>query len=105
MHEGAVVLQGRLVTFGRPGSSSDPVPGEEGAESAVPETREFEERLAESATLAFRVAYGVLRSREDAEDVAQEAAVRAYQGFGSLRNKERFRPWLVRIAWRPALDR
>ena len=31
---------------------------------------EFEARLAESSTLAFRVAYGVLRHRQDAEDVA-----------------------------------
>src|SRR5688572_23172488 len=35
--------------------------------------REFQARLAESATLAFRVAYAVLRQRQDAEDVAQEA--------------------------------
>jgi RNA polymerase sigma-70 factor, ECF subfamily len=67
--------------------------------------REFEERLAEASTLAFRVAYGVLRRREDAEDVAQEAAVRAYRSFASLRNRERFRAWLVRIAWRLAVDR
>jgi RNA polymerase sigma-70 factor, ECF subfamily len=67
--------------------------------------REFEERLAAASTLAFRVAYGVLRQREDAEDVAQEAAVRAYRGFTSLRNRDQFRSWLVRIAWRLALDR
>src|SRR2546423_1268539 len=67
--------------------------------------REFEERLGEASTLAFRVAYGVLRRREDAEDVAQEAAVRAYQRFGSLRDPDRFRPWLVRIVWRLAIDR
>src|SRR6185436_10474100 len=30
--------------------------------------QEFERRLSESSTLAFRVAYGVLRHREDAED-------------------------------------
>jgi RNA polymerase sigma-70 factor (ECF subfamily) len=66
---------------------------------------EFEERLAEASTLAFRVAYGVLRHREDAEDVAQEAAVRAYRSFGSLRNRDSFRGWLVRTAWRLALDR
>jgi hypothetical protein len=35
--------------------------------------REFEARLVESSTLAFRVAFGVLRQRQDAEDVAQEA--------------------------------
>jgi len=67
--------------------------------------REFEQRLTEASTLAFRVAYGVLRQREDAEDVAQDAAVRAYRRFGSLRDPERFRPWLVRIAWRLAIDR
>ena len=67
--------------------------------------REFEQRLAEASTLAFRVAYGVLRSREDAEDVAQEAAVRAYRSFASLRNRDSFRGWLVRTAWRLALDR
>src|ERR1700687_3359122 len=67
--------------------------------------REFEERLAEASALPFRVAYGVLRRRADAEDVAQEAAVRAYRSFGSLRNRDRFRPWLVRITWRLALDR
>lgn len=67
--------------------------------------REFEERLLESGTLAFRVAYAVLRSREDAEDVAQEAAVRAYRGFRDLRDRESFRAWIARIAWRIALDR
>lgn len=67
--------------------------------------REFEERLSEASTLAVRVAYGVLHSREDAEDVAQEAAVRAYRSFASLRNRESFRAWLVRTTWRLALDR
>ena len=65
---------------------------------------EFEERLRDSGALAFRVAYGVLRHREDAEDVAQEALARAYRGFGRLRDRVRFRCWLVRICWRLALD-
>jgi RNA polymerase sigma-70 factor (ECF subfamily) len=65
------------------------------------EEREFERRLAEASTLAFRVAYGVLRSREDAEDVAQEAAVRAYRSFGSLRDRDSFRGWLARTAPAP----
>lgn len=66
---------------------------------------EFERRLADCSTLAFRVALGVLRHREEAEDVAQEAFVRAYRGFHRLRDHERFRAWLVRITWRLALDR
>ena len=65
---------------------------------------EFEQRLGESSALAFRVAYSVLRQRQDAEDVAQEALVRAYQNLASLRDRERFRAWLVRICWRMAID-
>src|SRR2546427_2333416 len=67
--------------------------------------REFEARLVESSTLAFRVAYGVLRHRQDAEDVAQEAFLKAYRGFRQLRDRDRFRAWLVRMTWRLAIDR
>jgi RNA polymerase sigma-70 factor (ECF subfamily) len=67
--------------------------------------REFETRLVESSTLAFRVAYGVLRQRQDAEDVAQEAFVKAYRSFRELRDRDRFRAWLVRMTWRLAIDR
>jgi RNA polymerase sigma-70 factor (ECF subfamily) len=67
--------------------------------------REFEAHLAESPTLAFRLAYSVLRSREEAEDVAQEALTRAYRQFHRLRDRTKFRSWLTRTAWRLALDR
>ena len=67
--------------------------------------REFEDRLRESTTLAFRVAYGVLRHRQDAEDVAQEAFAKAYRSFSQLRDRDRFRAWLTRMTWRLAIDR
>jgi RNA polymerase sigma-70 factor (ECF subfamily) len=67
--------------------------------------REFEARIAESSTLAFRVAYSVLRNREDAEETAQEAYAKAYRNFTKLRDHARFRSWLVRITWRLALDK
>jgi RNA polymerase sigma-70 factor (ECF subfamily) len=66
---------------------------------------EFETRLRESSTLAFRVAYGVVRNREDAEDISQEAFAKAYRSFHQLRDRERFRAWLVRMTWRLAIDR
>jgi RNA polymerase sigma-70 factor (ECF subfamily) len=66
--------------------------------------REFEARLSDSSTLAFRVAFGVLRHRQDAEDVAQDAFVRAHQSFRHLRDRDRFRAWLVRMTWRLAMD-
>ncbi len=67
--------------------------------------REFESRLAECGPLAFRVAQGVLRNTADAEEVAQDALLRAYQKFDRLQDRTRFRSWLVRITFRLALDR
>jgi RNA polymerase sigma-70 factor (ECF subfamily) len=75
-------------------------------EAALADTRrEFEQRLAECGPLAYRVARGVLRNSADAEDVAQEAMLRAYRQFERLRDRSRFKAWLVRIAFRLALDR
>jgi len=83
--------------------SLDPALGPAGRRAAS--EREFEERVVDSSTLAFRVALGVLRRREDAEDVAQDAFLRAHRAFASLRDRDRFRAWLVRTAFRLALDR
>ncbi len=47
----------------------------------------------------------MLRHKQDAEDVAQEAFVKAYRNFRDLRNRERFRAWLIRMTWRLAIDR
>jgi RNA polymerase sigma-70 factor, ECF subfamily len=66
--------------------------------------REFEQRLADCPKLAYRVALGVLHNTAEAEDVAQEAMLRAYRNFHRLRDRERFRAWLVRMAFRLALD-
>src|SRR5437588_11495767 len=67
--------------------------------------RQWEALLAENAPLAFRVARGVLRNDADAEDVAQEALLRAYRRLDRLRERDRFRAWIVRISFRLALDR
>ena len=79
---------------------ADPVSRE-----AAPDLREeLERHLPNHSTLAFRVAYAVLRQREDAEDVAQETLARAFQRLDTLRSPERVRAWLVRMCWRSALD-
>jgi len=67
--------------------------------------REFEQRLADCPKLAYRVALSVLRNTAEAEDVAQEAMLRAYRNFHRLRERDSFRAWLVRTSWRLSLDR
>jgi len=75
------------------------------AEADAASKREWEALLAGNAPLAFRVARGVLRNDAGAQDVAQEALLRAYHRFEGLRERSRFRAWLVRISFRIALDR
>lgn len=66
--------------------------------------RDFEADVAESLRLAFRVAFSVLRHQQDAEDVAQDVLMKACRKLGQLRDPSRRRAWLVRMAWRTALD-
>jgi RNA polymerase sigma-70 factor, ECF subfamily len=87
----------------QPGCSAEKEFGQEASAAAL--RHEFEERLAECGPLAYRVARGVLRNGADAEDVAQETLLRAYRRFERLRDRTRFRAWLVRIAFRLAIDR
>jgi len=88
------------------GTESDAMERAEEARGASGVTeREWESLLRENAPLAYRVARGVLRNDADAEDVAQDALLRAYRRFGRLRERAKFRGWLVRISFRLALDR
>jgi RNA polymerase sigma-70 factor (ECF subfamily) len=45
----------------------------------------------------YRVAYGLVRSHEDADDLAQEAFVRAWKALDRFRVGEPLYPWLARI--------
>ena len=46
----------------------------------------------------YRVAYALTRNASDADDLAQETFVRAYQAIGRFRAGEPLYPWLSRIA-------
>src|SRR6202022_676475 len=65
----------------------------------------FAERVAANQRRVFQIAYGVLGNSADAEDVEQEAFLRAYQKFPSLREAEKFRAWVNRITFRLARNR
>lgn len=53
----------------------------------------------------YRAAYAILRNRDDAEDIAQETFVRAYQGIGRFDADRPLFPWLYRIARNLCLNR
>lgn len=66
---------------------------------------DFATRVQQNQQRVFQIAYSVLLNAADAEEVAQDAFVRAYKGAGSLRDPDKFRVWVGRIAFRLALNR
>jgi RNA polymerase sigma-70 factor, ECF subfamily len=50
------------------------------------------------------VAWGVVRNAHDAEDLAQEAFVKAFENIGRFREGQPFGPWIYRIVTNAALD-
>jgi RNA polymerase sigma-70 factor, ECF subfamily len=53
----------------------------------------------------YRVARAILRDDAEAEDVMQDAYVRAYQNLASFEGRAKFATWLTRIAVHEALAR
>src|SRR6185369_633407 len=51
----------------------------------------------------FRIAQHITQNREDAEDVVQDAFLKAYQNLGQFQGQSKFYTWLVRIAVNEAL--
>jgi RNA polymerase sigma-70 factor (ECF subfamily) len=54
---------------------------------------------------AYRIARSILRNATAAEDAAQEACARALDSLSTLRQAERFAPWLYRIVVNEARQR
>jgi RNA polymerase sigma-70 factor (ECF subfamily) len=65
----------------------------------------FSDRVAQNQRRVFQIAYSVLGNAADAEEIAQEAFLSAYQNFVQLRDAEKFRAWVNRISFRMALNR
>ena len=53
---------------------------------------------------AYRAAFLILRDADAAQDVSQEAFVRAYRFIDQFHETEPFRPWLLRIVTNLALN-
>jgi RNA polymerase sigma-70 factor (ECF subfamily) len=66
--------------------------------------RAFEDLVRQFQADVFRFAWHLTRDRTMAEDVTQDAFLRAFRFFGSYRGDSRFGSWLFRIARNCAMD-
>lgn len=58
----------------------------------------LDELVRRHQTVVYNLAYRMLRHREDAEDVTQEAFLKAFEALPRLKDDAAFRSWLSRIA-------
>jgi RNA polymerase sigma-70 factor (ECF subfamily) len=65
----------------------------------------FEDLVKRYDRNVFRIAQHITQNREDAEDVVQDAFLKAYQNLGQFQGQSKFYTWLVRIAVNEALMR
>jgi RNA polymerase sigma-70 factor (ECF subfamily) len=73
--------------------------------SAVPiEVDDFERRVSEAQRSVFAIAYAVLGSHNDAEDITQDVFLTAFRKRAQLRDPETFRAWVARTSYRLALN-
>lgn len=52
----------------------------------------------------FTIAYRIVKTKEEAEEVAQDSFVKAFQSLESYRGEAKFSSWLYSIVYRKALD-
>ena len=65
----------------------------------------FEQLVKRYDRNVFRIAQHITQNREDAEDVVQDAFLKAYQNLQNFQENSKFYTWLVRIAVNEALMR
>jgi len=55
--------------------------------------------------MAFSLAHSITKNKEDAEEVAQDAFVKAYKKLDTFKGNSKFSTWLYQIVYRTALSR
>lgn len=67
------------------------------------ETPAYRELVTRHKDYAFTIAYRILNSREDAEEAAQDAFVRAFNGLQNFNRDAKFTTWFYRVVMNAAL--
>jgi RNA polymerase sigma-70 factor (ECF subfamily) len=65
----------------------------------------FGELVERHRRAVFRAALAAVRSPTEADEVAQEAFVTAFQKLPGFRGESSFKTWLLAITWRKGIDR
>ena len=68
------------------------------------DTRAFGELVERYQAFVFTIVIRIVKVREEAEEVAQDTFIKAFQAIESYRGESKYSSWLYSIAYRKALD-
>lgn len=68
------------------------------------DTAAFRPLVEQYQTMVFTLAFKIVGSREEAEDVAQEVFVKCYRSLRSYNFQSRFSTWLYKITYNHSID-
>jgi RNA polymerase sigma-70 factor (ECF subfamily) len=69
------------------------------------DTNAFSHLISKYKDMVFTLVIKIVKSREDAEEVAQDSFIKAYQKLDSFKGQSKFSTWLYTIAYRNALTK
>ena len=91
-------------TIERARSSDDPLEQRAVAAVQAGDATAYDYLVSKYMRRVVSIAWNIVHNAHDAEDLAQEAFVKAYQSIGRFRSGEPFGPWIYRIVTNLALD-
>lgn len=68
-------------------------------------TQAFSVLVARYQNYVFTIAVRMLQNREEAEEVAQDSFIKAFEALSTYRGESKFSSWLYSIVYRKTLDR
>lgn len=64
----------------------------------------FEALISDNTRFVYNIALKMLKNKEDAEDISQEALIKVYKNIDSFNMESSFRTWMYRIVVNTCLD-
>lgn len=64
----------------------------------------FQQLVERYQNYVFTIVFKILKSREEAEEAAQDVFLKVFRQLGSFEQKSKFSTWLYTIAYRTAID-
>ena len=68
------------------------------------DSKAFGQLVQKYQAFVFTIVIRIVKVREEAEEVAQDTFIKAYESLSSFRGDSKFSSWLYSIAYRKALD-